>query len=142
MFLTRDALRAAAESDTPKITYVDAPALGGRVGILHLRQHQIDEMHAWAKRVDRAEKRRITPRKILYRWVVLVRTLVNDQGDRILSDEDVREPWLDALPSALVMGLFAKAMQLNGLSDTALAGDTDDDEAGAGEPATAPAASA
>src|SRR5690606_36365672 len=113
--ITLEALKRVAESTKkqPTIHFVDAPALG-RCGIVALPPGRIDEMLEFGKRRSQAERQKLEPRKVLFRWVLLAHTLVNEQGQRLLSDDDILAPWLNDLPGETVMALYIVAYRVNG----------------------------
>lgn len=128
-FLTRDALLAAAKqhAETPTIDTMDVPGLGS-VGIKHLKASELDELYRWANARVRAEKRKHPGKKITipFRGMVLVRTLVDSEGARIFTDDDLAI--FDDLGAGVILPVIKKAQQVNGIIDAPKDDDDADDE--------------
>ncbi len=116
-FLTRDTLKALAEASktAPRtIEFVDAPALGGQVGILKLHGFELDDLYAWVRRANKRRKR-LNKKDLGFRAFVLARTIVDASGTRLLTDDDATAGWLDELPADICSVLVKTAFRLNGI---------------------------
>jgi len=135
-FVSRDALKAAAEQKTRTIEPIDLPRFG-RVGILGLTGAELDDLFAWVNRVNKARKKQPSASKkgLGFRAFVLARTLVDAQGTRLLQDSDATDGWLDDLPADVLSPAIKAAFRLNGIGkqDQTETDDEDEDQ----EPAAA-----
>lgn len=131
-FVSRDALKAAASAPTRTIEFLDIPGFG-RVGILGLTGKELDDLYRWVNRTHQARKKAGLGKKPLgFRPFVLVRTLVNEQGERILTDADATDGWLDDLPAGTLSPAIKTAFRLNGIGKQE-EGEAEEDEDEAAE---------
>jgi hypothetical protein len=117
-FLTRDALLAKAKEQAQSSPFepFDVPGLG-RIGILKLKSTELDELYKWANARLRAEKRRNPGKKVnlKFRGMILVRTLVDQTGARLFTDDEIGA--FDDWPAGTMLPLIRKTQQINGIID-------------------------
>lgn len=93
------------------IEEVDVPALGGKVRVRGLTLAQRDEYEASV--IDSRGKRISLNRENL-RAKLIVRCVIDANGDRLFKDEDA--PAVGHLPAAALEPLFEASQRLSGLS--------------------------
>jgi len=100
--LSRESIKAAAQS--PKMTTVDLPAWGGQVNV---RVMSGTERNSWEQSITDANQKTVAN----FREQLLVRTVCDDQGNRIYTDSDVDE--LSACSAPELSTLYDAAAELN-----------------------------
>lgn len=95
-----------------KIIKVEVPEWNGEVGIALMNAADRD---SWENEVISFDaKGKVQTKKEFFRLKLLVRTLVDDRGIRLFSDEEILE--LGKKSSEVILRLFEKSMEVNKLS--------------------------